>query len=77
MQRRKPSGQWTNVGYFRVFERAVLEAAGRQVRLLGGEWPSEALLPLQSALRGIHADIRAALATFKTEAAAYHGRAGQ
>ena len=76
LQRRTPSGRWTNVGYFGDLERAVLQAARRQVRLLRG-LPSEALLPLQQALAAVHADIRAALATFQTEAAAYHGRAGQ
>ncbi len=77
LQRRTPSGRWTNVGYFGDLERAVLQAARRQVRLLRGTFPSEALLPLQQALAAVHADIRAALATFQTEAAAYHGRAGQ
>ncbi len=77
LQRRKPSGQWTNVGYFGRLERAVLEAARRQVRLLGGEYPSEALMPLHRSLAAIRDDVRAALATFQTEAAAYHGRAGQ
>ena len=77
LQRRKPSGQWTNVGYFGDLERAVLQAARRRVRLLRGTFPSEVLLPLQQALAAVHADIRAALAAFQTEAAAYAGRAGQ
>ncbi len=77
LQRRTQSGRWTNAGYFGDLERAVLQAARRQVRLLRGTFPSEALLPLQQALAAVHADIRAALATFRTEAAAYHGRAGQ
>ena len=77
LQRRTPSGRWTNVGYFGDLERAVLQAARRQVRLLRGTFPSEALLPLQQALAAVHADIRAALATFQTEASAYAGRAEQ
>ena len=77
LQRRTPSGRWTNVGYFGDLERAVLQAARRQVRLLRGTLPPEALLPLQQALAAVHADIRTALATFQTEASAYHGRAGQ
>ncbi len=77
LQRRTRSGRWTNVGYFGDLERAVLQAARRQVRLLRGTFPSEALLPLQQALAAVHGDTCAALATFQTEAAAYHGRAGQ
>ncbi len=77
LQRRTRSGRWTNVGYFGGLERAVLQAARRRVRLLRGTFPSEALLPLQQALAAVQADTRAALATFRTEAAAYHGRAGQ
>ncbi len=76
LQRRTPNGRWTNIGYFGDLERAVLQAARRRVRLLRGTFPSEALLPLQQALAAVQADIRAALATFRTEAAAYSGRAG-
>ncbi len=77
LQRREPRGRWINVGYFGRLERAVLEAARRQVRRLGGEYPSEALMSLHRSLAAIHDDITAALATFQTEAAAYAGRAGQ
>ncbi len=77
LQKRTPSGRWTNVGYFGDLERAVLQVARRRVRLLRGAYPSEALLPLQQALAAVQADIHAALEGFKTEAAAYAGRVGQ
>ncbi len=69
--------RWNGVAYFRDLDRALVELARRRVGILEGSYRAEALMPLHRALQAIRDDIRAALATFQTEAAAYHARAGQ
>ncbi len=69
--------RWNGVAYFRDIDRALLELVRRQISVLAGVYGAEALKPLCDALQGIHAEVLAALATFRTEATAYHGRAGQ
>ncbi len=69
--------RWNGVAYFRDLDRALVELARRRVGILEGVYAPEALSPLCNALQAIRDDIRAALAAFQTEAAAYHGRAGQ
>ncbi len=69
--------RWNGVAYFRYFDHALVELARRRIGILEGSYRAEALMPLHRALQVISNDIRAALATFQTEAAAYHGRAGQ
>ncbi len=54
-----------------------MELARRRIGILEGSYRAEALMPIHRALQVIHNDIDAALASFNTEAAAYHGRAGQ
>ncbi len=79
IQHRSGSGEterWNGVAYFRDIDRALLELVRRQVSVLAGTYGAEALKPLCDALQGMGDDIRAALSTFRTEAAAYHGRAG-
>ncbi len=49
----------------------------RRILILDSTYHPEALKPLSDALLRIERDIRAALTSFRTEAAAYHGRAGQ
>ncbi len=63
--------------YFRYFDHALVELARRRIGILEGSYRAEALMPLHRALQVIRNDILTALATFRTEAAAYHGRAGQ
>ncbi len=79
IQHRSGSGEterWNGVAYFRDIDRALLELVRRQVGVLAGMYGAEALKPLCDALQGMRDDTRAALSTFRTEAAAYHGRAG-
>ncbi len=82
LQKRNPGAtaeknRWRALGFFGSFDRAVVECSRRRIRILPGVYHPEALKPLSDALLRIERDIRAALATFQTEAAAYHGRAGQ
>ncbi len=80
IQHRSGSGRaerWNGVAYFRYFDHALVELARRRIGIQEGSYRAEALAPLSDALRSVRDDIRAALATFRTEAAAYHGRAGQ
>ena len=65
------------IAFFGDIDRAIVELSRRRILVLAGTYPAaDALGPLSDALRSIRDDIRAALATFRTEAAAYHGRAG-
>ncbi len=67
-----------SIAFFGDIDRAIVELSRRRILVLPGAYPAaDALGPLSAALRSIRDDIRAALATFRTEAAAYHGRAGQ
>ncbi len=80
IQHRSGSGRaerWNGVAYFRYFDHALVELARRRIGILAGSYRAEALMPLHRALQVIHNDIRATLASFNTEAAAYAGRAGQ
>ena len=80
IQHRSGSGEserWNGAAYFRYLDHALLELVRRQIGVLAGTYGAEALNPLCDALQGIHAEVLAALTTFRTEAAAYHGRAGQ
>ena len=70
------SERWNGAAYFRDIDRALLELVRRQVGVLAGAYGAEALKPLCDALQGMREDTCAALSTFRTEAAAYHGRAG-
>ncbi len=79
IQHRSGSGRaerWNGVAYFRYFDYALVELARRRIGILEGSYRAEALTPLHRALQVISNDIRAALTSFNTEAAAYHGRAG-
>ncbi len=67
--------RWNGVAYFRYFDHALVELARRRIGILEGSYRAEALLPLHRALQVIRNDIDAALTSFNTEAAAYHGRA--
>ena len=74
----KGEEQWQAKAFFGRLDAALQELHRRRIRCLPGTYPgSEALRPLSDALIRIERDIRAALATFRTEAAAYAGRAGQ
>ncbi len=74
----KGQDQWRPVAFFGRLDGALQELHRRQVRCLPGAYPgSEALRPLSDALVTVHGEITAALASFRTEAAAYAGRAGQ
>ncbi len=74
----KGEDHWRPVAFFGRLDGALQELHRRRIRCLPGAYPgSEALRPLSDALCSVAEDIRAALATFQTEAAAYHGRAGQ
>ena len=67
-----------SIAFFGDLDRAIVELSRRRILVLPGAYPAaDALGPLSDALRSIRDDIGAALATFRTEAAAYHGRAGQ
>ena len=74
----KGEEQWRPVAFFGRLDGVLQELHRRRIRCLPGAYPgSEALRPLSDALITVHEEITAALATFKTEAAGYHGRAGQ
>ncbi len=74
----KGEDQWRPVAFFGRLDGALQELHRRRIRCLSGTYPgSEALRPLSDALCSVAEEIRAALATFNTEAAAYAGRAGQ
>ena len=74
----KGEEHWQAKAFFGRLDAALHELVRRRIRCLPGAYPgSEALKPLSDALITIHEEITAALATFQTEAAAYHGRAGQ
>ena len=74
----KGEDHWRPVAFFGRFEAALHELHRRRIRCLPGAYPgSEALRPLSDALIRIQEEITAALESFRTEAAAYHGRAGQ
>ncbi len=81
LQRRyqsKGEDHWQAKAFFGRLDAALYELHRRRIRCLPGAYPgSEALRPLSHALITVHEEITAALATFQTEAAAYHGRAGQ
>ncbi len=68
--------RWNGVAYFRYLDHALVELARRRIGILEGLYRPEALAPLCDALQGMRDDTRAALSSFRTEAAAYHGRAG-
>ncbi len=67
--------RWQAKGFFQNIDRAIVECSRRRILILAGTYRPEALKPLSDALRSVRDDARAALATFQTEAAAYHGRA--
>jgi hypothetical protein len=81
LQRRyqsKGEDQWQAKAFFGRLDAALQELVRRRIRCLPGAYPgAEALRPLSHALITVHEEITAALSTFQTEAAAYHGRAGQ
>ena len=66
-----------SIAFFGDIDRAIVELSRRRILILSGTYRPEALKPLSDALRSVRDDVHAALATFKTEAAAYAGRAGQ
>ena len=80
LQRRyqsKDEDQWQAKAFFGRLDAALQELVRRRIRCLPGAYPgSEALRPLSHALITIHEEITTALSTFRSEAAAYHGRAG-
>ncbi len=73
----KGEDQWRALAFFGNIDRAICELHRRRILILDGTYHPEVLKPLSDALRSVRDDARAALATFRTEAAAYHGRAGQ
>ncbi len=74
----KGEDHWQAKAFFGRLDAALYELHRRRIRCLPGTYPgSEALRPLSDALITVHEEITAALATFKTEAAAYARRAGQ
>ncbi len=73
----KGEERWRALAFFGDLDRAIVELSRRRILILAGTYHPEALKPLSDALRSVRDDVRAALATFRTEAAAYHGRAGQ
>ncbi len=81
MQKRyqsKGEDQWRPVAFFGRLDGALQELHRRRIRCLSGTYPgSDALRSLSDALITVHEEITAALATFRTEAATYAGRAGQ
>ena len=82
LQKRSPNAtanrnRWRPIGYFGRLDDAVVACSRRRIRILPEVCGPEALKPLSDALRSVRDDVHAALASFRTEAAAYHGRAGQ
>ncbi len=82
LQKRNPNAtadrnRWRPIGYFGRLDAAVVACSRRRIRVLAGTYGPEALTPLSDALRSVRDDVYAAPATFRTEAVAYHGRAGQ
>ncbi len=80
LQRRyqsKGGVRWRSLAFFGNLDRAIVELSRRRILILAGTYHPEALKPLSDALRSVRDDARAALASFQTEAAAYHGRTGQ
>ena len=75
--RSKGEERWRALAFFGDLDRACVELSRRHILILPGTYRPEALKPLSDALRNIRDNIQAALEGFKTEAAAYHGRAGQ
>ncbi len=73
----KGEERWRALAFFGDLDRAIVELSRRRILILAGTFHPEALKPLSDALRNIRDDIHAALASFNSEAAAYHGRAGQ
>ena len=78
LQRRKPRrgepDEWRALEFHKSLDGAVLALVRRHIRCMGGTYGPKALKPLVTSLDQLRDDIRAALATFRTEAAAYHGR---
>ncbi len=73
----KGEERWRSIAFFGDIDRAIVELSRRRILVFPGSYPAaDALGPLSDALRSVRDDTRAALATFQTEAAAYHGRAG-
>ncbi len=62
-RRRSVNGKdrWESLAFYRDLERAVLWLAERQIRLLGGEYGPEVLIPLHQALDSLKSEIRTAL----------------
>ena len=73
----KGEERWRALAFFGDLDRAICELARRRIRILPGVYGPEALQPLVTSLDQLRDDIRAAPEGFKTEAAAYAGRAGQ
>ena len=59
--------KWDSLSFHRILDSAVLWLARRQIRLLGGEYGPEALIPLHQALDSLRSEISAALRTIGTE----------
>ena len=59
----KGAPKWDNISYHRTLDNAVLCLARRRIRLLGGEYGPEALIPLCQALDSLRTEIGAALGT--------------
>ena len=70
----KGAEKWRPVAFFGRLDGALQELHRRHIRSLPGTYGPDALLPLSDALCSVAADIRAALESFQTDAAAYHGR---
>ena len=71
----KGEERWRSLAFFGDLDRAVCELVSRRIHILPGVYGPEALNPLVTNLNQLRDDTRTALATFRTEAAAYHGRA--
>jgi hypothetical protein len=69
--------RWRSVAYFGRLDGAIVELNRRRIHILPGTYHPEALRPLSDALFNVAEEIRTALVSFQTEAAAYNGRAGQ
>jgi len=57
----KGAERWSNVSYHRTLDSAVVQLAQRRVRMIGGEYPPEALPTLCHALDSLRDEISQAL----------------
>ncbi len=72
----KGEERWRSLAFFGDLDRAICELVRRRIHILPGVYGPEALNPLVTSLNQLRDDTHAALSTFRTEAAAYDGRAG-